>query len=54
MMDREALRGREKTLGNEHPDSLTNIGNLASLLQDQDKYEQAGQQCGIANYVVPG
>ena len=42
-MDRRALDGREKVLGNEHPDTLTSINNLASVLQDQGKYDEAEQ-----------
>ena len=29
----EALEGRRKVLGDKHPDTLTSINNLASLLQ---------------------
>jgi hypothetical protein len=36
-MNRRALEGREKALGKEHPDTLTSISNLASVLQDQGK-----------------
>ncbi|KAL8873245.1 MAG: hypothetical protein Q9198_007058 [Flavoplaca austrocitrina] len=42
-MDRRALDGREKVLGNEHPSTLTSVSNLASVLQDQGKYEEAEQ-----------
>ncbi|KAH8671817.1 TPR domain protein [Tricladium varicosporioides] len=40
-MDRRALEGREKALGEDHPDTLTSVSNLALVLQDQGKYEQA-------------
>jgi hypothetical protein len=40
-MNRRALAGREKALDVEHPDTLTSVSNLASLLQHQDKYEAA-------------
>ena len=38
---REALEGRRRTLGDTHPDTLTSINNLASLLQDQGKLSEA-------------
>ncbi|KAL6249467.1 hypothetical protein RBB50_003320 [Rhinocladiella similis] len=53
-MNRRALAGREKGLGPDHPDTLTslnnlalvlqwrgNLNNLALMLQDQVKYEEA-------------
>jgi tetratricopeptide (TPR) repeat protein len=40
-MYREALEGREKMLGKEHPDTLTSVNNLASVLRDQGEYEEA-------------
>ncbi|KAL8865632.1 MAG: hypothetical protein Q9198_009229 [Flavoplaca austrocitrina] len=40
-MDRRALDGREKVLGKEHPDTLTSVDNLASVLRYQGKYEEA-------------
>jgi len=42
-MNRRALEGREKVLGKEHPDTLTSVNNLAFVLQDQGKYEEAEQ-----------
>jgi len=39
-MHRRALKGK-KVLGVEHPDTLTSVSNLASLLQHQGKYEAA-------------
>ena len=42
-MDRRALDSKEKVLGKEHPDTLTSVGNLASVLQYQGKYEEAEQ-----------
>ena len=42
-MDRRALDGREKVLGNEHPDTLRSVSNLASVLQHQGKYDEAEQ-----------
>jgi len=38
---RKALDGREKTLGKEHPGTLTSLNNLATVLQDQGDYEAA-------------
>ena len=40
-VDRQALGGREKVLGPEHPDTLTSVGNLAVVLWRQGKYEEA-------------
>ena len=36
----EALTARRETLGDRHPDTLTSIGNLGSLLQDQGKLDE--------------
>jgi hypothetical protein len=33
------LAGKEKMLGVGHPSTLTSVSNLASVLQDQGKYE---------------
>ncbi|OCK74142.1 TPR-like protein [Lepidopterella palustris CBS 459.81] len=41
VMGRRALEAREKMLGKEHPDTLTSISNLASVLQNQGKYKAA-------------
>ncbi|KAI9778300.1 MAG: hypothetical protein M1816_004150 [Peltula sp. TS41687] len=35
------MEGCEKALGKEHPDTLTSVSNLASVLQHQGKYEAA-------------
>ncbi|KAM6516645.1 hypothetical protein FALCPG4_014823 [Fusarium falciforme] len=40
-MHRRALDGCEKVLGREHPDTLTSVSNLASVLQSQGKYAEA-------------
>ena len=40
-MNRRALEGYEKVLGKEHPATLTSVNNLAGVLQDQGKYEEA-------------
>ena len=40
-MDRRALDSREKMLGKEHPDTLTSVCNLASVLRYQGKYGEA-------------
>jgi Tetratricopeptide repeat len=36
---------QQKVLGNEHPDTLRSINNLALVLSDQGKYEEAGVLC---------
>jgi hypothetical protein len=40
-MHRQALKGRERVLGKEHPDTLYSIYNLACTLGDQGKHEAA-------------
>jgi tetratricopeptide (TPR) repeat protein len=40
-MNQQALAGREKALGAEHPDTLTSVNNLALVLQSLGKYELA-------------
>jgi hypothetical protein len=40
-LNRRALEGREKALGAEHPHTLTSADNLALMLRDQGKYEEA-------------
>ncbi|KAK3613285.1 hypothetical protein LTR22_028216, partial [Elasticomyces elasticus] len=40
-MNRRALKGREKALGPEHPDTLTSVSDLPLVLQSQGKYEAA-------------
>jgi len=40
-MHRQTLRLRETLLGKEHPDTLASMDNLAGVLSDQGKYEQA-------------
>ena len=40
-MHRRALEGREKALGFEHPDTLTSVSNLRSVLSSQGKYDEA-------------
>jgi tetratricopeptide (TPR) repeat protein len=40
-ISRDALDGREKVLGPEHPDTLTSVNNLGSVLERQGKYEEA-------------
>ena len=37
----QAMEGREKALGKEHPSTLTSVSNLALVLQYQGKYEAA-------------
>ncbi|CAG8883634.1 unnamed protein product, partial [Penicillium egyptiacum] len=38
---RRTLQDREKVLGPEHPDTLTSVSNLGSVLESQGKYEEA-------------
>jgi tetratricopeptide (TPR) repeat protein len=40
-MHRWALQGYEKVLGPEHPHTLISVSQLASVLADQGKYEEA-------------
>jgi hypothetical protein len=40
-MNRRALEGDEKLLGREYLDTLTSVGNLASVLRDQGTYKKA-------------
>ncbi|KAK3612822.1 hypothetical protein LTR22_028443, partial [Elasticomyces elasticus] len=40
-MNRRALKGYEKALGPEHPNTLTSVSNLAEVLRSQGKYEAA-------------
>ena len=40
-MQRQILGLWETVLGKEHPSTLTAMNNLAGLLRDQSKYEQA-------------
>lgn len=39
-MNRRALEARKRVLGSEHPDTLISVDNLASVLQDQGKYDE--------------
>ncbi|KAH9859266.1 hypothetical protein J1614_012214 [Plenodomus biglobosus] len=40
-MNRQTLVGTEKVLGHEHPDTLTSMNNLATVLNIQGNYEEA-------------
>jgi tetratricopeptide (TPR) repeat protein len=40
-LHRRALEGYEKELGVQHPDTLTNVSNLASVLRCQGRYSKA-------------
>ncbi|PMD21295.1 hypothetical protein NA56DRAFT_528160, partial [Hyaloscypha hepaticicola] len=40
-IDRQVLQLRETVLGKEHPDTLTNMSNLAVLLASQGQYTKA-------------
>lgn len=39
-MHRRALEGYKKVLGSEHPDTLTSVSNLWSVLDRQVKYKE--------------
>jgi len=38
---REALEGRRRVVGNEHPATLVSMNNLAGLLQEQGRLDDA-------------
>jgi hypothetical protein len=40
-MHRQTLELQRKMLGREHPSTLTSMNNLAVVLSEQDKYEEA-------------
>ena len=40
-MYEEALQARRETLGDRHPDTLTSIGNMGSLLEAQGQLDEA-------------
>jgi tetratricopeptide (TPR) repeat protein len=40
-LNRRALKEREKERGVQHPDTLTSVSNLALVLKDQGKYDEA-------------
>jgi Flp pilus assembly protein TadD len=42
-MSRQTLELRESVLGKEHPSTLTSMSNLALVLDDRGKYEEAEQ-----------
>ena len=42
------FRKTEKMLGKEHPDTLTSMNNLAEVLSQQGKYEEAEEMHGQA------
>ena len=41
-LQRKALAGREAQLGAHHPDTLRSISNLAVVLYQQGKFDEAG------------
>ena len=43
-LQRKALAGRETQLGADHPETLVSIGNLAAVLQQQGKLDEAGRR----------
>jgi len=40
-MYQEVTEVRERVLGKEHPDTLTSMNNLATMLSDQRRYKEA-------------
>ncbi|CUS15720.1 unnamed protein product, partial [Tuber aestivum] len=38
---RRVLEGSEKILGPDHPDTLTSVNNLATVLKTQGKYDES-------------
>jgi hypothetical protein len=40
-LNRRALEENEKGLGAQHPDTLTSVSNLASVLRYQGRYDEA-------------
>ena len=42
-MNQQALKGREKALGKEHPSTLTSVNLLPLVFQYQGKYKEAEQ-----------
>ena len=42
-LNRECLQDRGAKLGDQHPDTLASVNNLADLLKDQGRYEEAEQ-----------
>jgi tetratricopeptide (TPR) repeat protein len=40
-----ALDGEEKSLGKDHPDTLTTVHNMASTFESQERYEEALKLC---------
>ena len=51
-INQQTLALREKVLGKEHPDTLTSISNVASLLESQGKHDEA-MQLFSAKLIVP-
>jgi Tfp pilus assembly protein PilF len=41
VMYRRAMKGREKTLGPEHTDTLTSTNSVGAALKDEQKYAEA-------------
>ncbi|OCK97424.1 uncharacterized protein K441DRAFT_546848, partial [Cenococcum geophilum 1.58] len=42
-INQQALEGRKKALGKEHPSTLISVSNLALVLQYQGRYKEAEQ-----------
>jgi hypothetical protein len=43
-MNRRAIEGYGKTLGKQHPDTLTSLSNLADVLSTKGEYETAKER----------
>jgi hypothetical protein len=41
MLELQVVEARNRVLGEEHPDSLTSVANLASIYVDQDRLKEA-------------
>ena len=48
-----SLEGRESQLGAQHPDTLLSVHNLAFVLKQQGKLEEAGQDKGLVSFLFP-
>jgi hypothetical protein len=52
-MHQQALGLKETVLGEEHPSTLTSMNNLAGVLRDQGKYEQAEETRNPVQILTP-
>ncbi|KAK4224628.1 hypothetical protein QBC38DRAFT_484983, partial [Podospora fimiseda] len=51
-MHRQALQLFEKVLGKEHPSTLSSMGNLVGVLNDQGKYKEAEQMLDSLEFII--